>query len=642
MLIIASKLQRLEREVGELVELARERDSRRCSSALLAGADRLRRGGARLLLAALHPARRPGACASAGSPRPRCSPCRRPAPTASRGRRWAGSLNLFVWLVVGDVPHLGLPAALPAARARGDAARGRALPRRRASAAARRPASAPSYGNLFLVAARRASCSRPSPASRSRRRSPALYLLRGAAAAARARRHPAPAAAVARRARARDPADDRDLAAAADASASIAGFVRLRQHGGGVDALMAATILTWLVYAVFLAVRPTGRRAAYVALARLRLRDPRPDRARREPLLKLSLVGISHHVAPVELRERVALPLERAASLARALGDAVCLSTCNRTEVYLADQDDGARARVAREARGRAARSPSPTGCTTRPPPSTSSASRPGSTRSIPGESEILGQVRAAFDAAAPGPLLDRVFRQALQLGKRVRTETAIGESPASVPSAAAALAEQVFGDLDGRRVLLVGAGPDRRARRRQPLGARRLDRLRREPQRRGRAPTSRRASARRRSRSTRSRTSSARSTSCSPRRARRGSSSGRRTCRRRRRQPLFFIDIAVPRDVDPVGARARRLLPLRHRRPRGRRGRDASPAGASRRSSAEQLVAEEAERFREWQASLDVVPAIASLRAYAEEIRADGARQARRCPSTSGARSSR
>src|SRR5262249_62350453 len=72
----------------------------------------------------------------------------------------------------------------------------------------------------------------------------------------------------------------------------------------------------------------------------------------------------------------------------------------------------------------------------------------------IPGESEILGQVRAAFDAASPGPLLDRVFRQALQIGKLVRTETAIRQSPASVPSAAAALAAQVFGDLNRRTAL--------------------------------------------------------------------------------------------------------------------------------------------------------------------------------------------
>src|SRR6185312_13056056 len=77
----------------------------------------------------------------------------------------------------------------------------------------------------------------------------------------------------------------------------------------------------------------------------------------------------------------------------------------------------------------------------------------------VPGEGEILGQVRDAYDAVEPGPLLDRVFRQALAVGKRVRTETAIGESPASVSSAAAALAAQVFGDLEGRRVLLIGAG---------------------------------------------------------------------------------------------------------------------------------------------------------------------------------------
>src|SRR5207253_6416596 len=77
----------------------------------------------------------------------------------------------------------------------------------------------------------------------------------------------------------------------------------------------------------------------------------------------------------------------------------------------------------------------------------------------VPGEGEILGQVRDAFEAAQPGALLDRVFRQALAVGKRVRTETAIGESPASVSSAAAALAAQVFGDLEGRRVLLIGAG---------------------------------------------------------------------------------------------------------------------------------------------------------------------------------------
>ena len=56
--------------------------------------------------------------------------------------------------------------------------------------------------------------------------------------------------------------------------------------------------------------------------------------------MTLSLVGLSHHVAPVELRERVTLDAAAAAELARSLGDAVCLSTCNRTELYLADADD--------------------------------------------------------------------------------------------------------------------------------------------------------------------------------------------------------------------------------------------------------------------------------------------------------------
>ena len=77
----------------------------------------------------------------------------------------------------------------------------------------------------------------------------------------------------------------------------------------------------------------------------------------------------------------------------------------------------------------------------------------------VPGEGEILGQVRAAFQAGATGPFLDRLFRQALHVGRHVRVETAIGESPASVPAAAAALAQQVFGELAGRRVVLLGAG---------------------------------------------------------------------------------------------------------------------------------------------------------------------------------------
>jgi glutamyl-tRNA reductase len=335
--------------------------------------------------------------------------------------------------------------------------------------------------------------------------------------------------------------------------------------------------------------------------------------------LRLSVVGISHHVASVELRERVALPLDRAASLARTLGDAVCLSTCNRTEVYLAGEDEQPALTRLEELAGEPLRS-----VAYRMHDEAAAVHlfrvSAGLDSLVPGESEILGQVRAAFDAARPGPFLDRVFRQALALGKRVRAETAIGESPASVPSAAAALAQQVFGELDGRRVLLVGAG------RIGELAAGSL---------------------------------SARGATIAYV-ANRSSGAAYELALRfggeplgldevpakladvdvvltstgapaalvapadvpaRRKHPLFFIDIAVPRDVDPAVGRLDGcylydiddLEAVVAETLAGRR------AEAER---AEHLVALEAERFKEWRASLEVVPAIASLRAHADEIR--------------------
>jgi len=238
----------------------------------------------------------------------------------------------------------------------------------------------------------------------------------------------------------------------------------------------------------------------------------------------------------------------------------------------------------------------------------------------VPGESEILGQVRAAYDAARPGPFLDRVFRQALELGKRVRTETAIGESPASVPSAAAALAQQVFGDLGGRRVLLVGAGrigelaagslsargaaiayvanrsPEAAARLAERFGGTALA-LDDVPARLGDVDV-------------------VLASTGSP-----AALLGPEDVPQRRKHPLFFIDIAVPRDVDPAvgdleGCYLYDIDDLEAVVAETLAGRRAEAARAER------LVALEAERFREWRASLEVVPAIASLRARAEEIR--------------------
>jgi glutamyl-tRNA reductase len=335
--------------------------------------------------------------------------------------------------------------------------------------------------------------------------------------------------------------------------------------------------------------------------------------------LTLSLVGISHHVTPVELRERVALPLDRAASLARMLGDAVCLSTCNRTEVYLAG-DDGARALSSLE---EIAGEPLRTVAYRMHDDAAAlhlfrvSA---GLDSLIPGESEILGQVRAAFDAASPGPLLDRVFRQALQLGKRVRTETAIGESPASVPAAAAALAAQVFGDLTGRKVLLVGAGRigELAAGNLSARGAaiayvanRSAEGAAQLATRFGGEPLTLEEVA-----SKLGEVDVVLTSTAAP-----GLVIDPGDVPSRRRSPLFFIDIAVPRDVDPEvheldGCYLYDIDDLEAVVTETLEGRRAEA------EVAERLVVEEAERFREWRASLDVVPAISSLRTYAEEIR--------------------
>jgi glutamyl-tRNA reductase len=334
----------------------------------------------------------------------------------------------------------------------------------------------------------------------------------------------------------------------------------------------------------------------------------------------LSLVGLSHRVAPIELRERVALEPARAAALARDLGDAVCLSTCYRTELYLAD------ASVDRAVSSLEEIADEPLDSVVYRLHDEAAAVHlfrvaAGLDSLIPGEGEILGQVRSAYDAASPGPLLDRVFRQALQIGKRVRTETAIGENPASVPAAAAALAQQVFGDLRGRRVLLVGAG------RMGELAAANLS---------SRGATIAYVA----NRSNDPALELAGRFDAKPigledvagilgdvdvvlaSTSAPGTVVSAADVPARRHQPLFFIDIAVPRDVDPAvheldGCYLYDVDDLEA---------VVAETMSDRREAAtraEEIVIEEAERFREWQASLEVIPAITSLRARAEEIRA-------------------
>ena len=347
--------------------------------------------------------------------------------------------------------------------------------------------------------------------------------------------------------------------------------------------------------------------------------------------MRVVLVGVSHHRAPVELRERAALGREEAAELARRLtgesGEAVCLSTCNRTELYLADTSAEDAERRAEAALLALEAELGPALYRLRDEAAALHLFRvaAGLDSMVPGEGEILGQVRAAYDAGATGPILDRLFREALHAGRKARVETAIGESPASVSSAAAALAEQVFGDLGGRKVLVIGAGKvgDLAARNLLSRGAeiawianRTEDRAADLASRFGSValPLDRLGD---RLPGVDVVISSTSSPGWTLDRAQVA-----RALPARRGRPLFFIDLAVPRDLDPaiheldgcylydiddVQAVVAETLAGRRRE-------------AER---AEAIVAEEAQRFREWQASRDVVPAIASLRARAEEIRA-------------------
>jgi glutamyl-tRNA reductase len=332
-------------------------------------------------------------------------------------------------------------------------------------------------------------------------------------------------------------------------------------------------------------------------------------------MIRLVLVGTSHHHAPVELRERVALEREEARALAARLADggreAVCLSTCNRTELYLAAEDpeqaelDAVAALVALE--------PDVEPALYRLHDQSAALHlfrvAAGLDSLVPGEGEILGQVRVAQELGTTGPVLDHVFRQALHAGRKVRAQTAIGQSPASVSSAAAALAEQVFGSLEGRSILLLGAGKvsEQAARNLRSRGAEiaLVANSKTEPERVAEqlavvdvviASTNAAGLVL-------------------------DADAVGLAMGGRRGRSLLLIDLAVPRDLDPAIAELDGcylydiddLEQIVAETLSGRR-REAERAEA--------LVAAEAEKFHEWHAALDVVPAIASLRARAEEIR--------------------
>ena len=328
---------------------------------------------------------------------------------------------------------------------------------------------------------------------------------------------------------------------------------------------------------------------------------------------------MSHHHAPLEVRERLYLQDGQASELAEALGEAVVLSTCNRTEIYLVGADPE-RAREQLEDRsgleleGVLARWDDGEAV------SHLFRVAAGLDSLVPGESQILGQVRDAYESArtrgATGALLNRLFEEALHAGKRVRTEAKLHELPESVAASAVELGVRELGGAEGKRALLFGAG------KMSELAARDL-----------------------RERGAEVVISSRTLESAQDLAGRVGGSAAvfdavavelpeadlvisatrcpypilHAEAVRPREKPLVLVDVAVPRDLDPaIGELGGCTLVDIDALGEGLVGREEDVR------EAEAIVAEEAARFAEWRRSRDAAGAIRDLRTRAEEIRSE------------------
>ncbi|MCA1700206.1 MAG: glutamyl-tRNA reductase, partial [Actinobacteria bacterium] len=190
---------------------------------------------------------------------------------------------------------------------------------------------------------------------------------------------------------------------------------------------------------------------------------------------ELITLGASHKTAPLALRERLALPEGRAARVLAelvahdAVHEAVAISTCNRTEIVLvaADPVEAESATLGVLAREGDIRPTELLGhlysMRGRGAVAHLFEVTAGLDSMIVGEAEVQGQVKRAYELAlvegATGPISNRLFREALATGKRVRTDTGVSRSRVSVSSVAVELAADMLGDLSRRRVLVVGAG---------------------------------------------------------------------------------------------------------------------------------------------------------------------------------------
>jgi glutamyl-tRNA reductase len=357
--------------------------------------------------------------------------------------------------------------------------------------------------------------------------------------------------------------------------------------------------------------------------------------------MHLLLVGISHKTAPVELRERLDFHvrgLDRALQALAARGstrEAVVLSTCNRAEVYVACDDVPATLAdlVNFVSEFNAI-----------DPPSVSphvydvvdlEAARhlfrvaAGLDSLVVGEPQVFGQVKEAHTIAGEvhtvGPVLNRLFHSSFVVGKRVRTETGLGSGSVSISYAGVALARKIFGDLGGRTVVVVGAGEMGKlaARHMKTQGVHHVTIVSRTM-----AHAARTAEA----------IGGATAAPWEDLDAVLGTSDIVITAtgaaapiltkarieaimRPRRNRPLFIIDIALPRDVEPAAGELEQVF-LYNIDDLQATVRENMARRASEVARAEAIVAEELEKFSAWLRSREAIPTVIALRQKFENIR--------------------
>src|SRR3989475_1316450 len=357
--------------------------------------------------------------------------------------------------------------------------------------------------------------------------------------------------------------------------------------------------------------------------------------------MRLLILGISHQTAPVELRERVDFQARGVADALRALAargstrEAVVLSTCNRAEVYAASDDiAAARADLAAfmsdfHAVERNELAPHLYDLSDLESARHLFRVAAGLDSLVVGEPQILGQVKDAHALATEtqtvGPVLNRLFHASFAVGKRVRTETALGSGAVSISFAAVSLARKIFGDLDGRNVVVIGAGEMGKltARHMKAQGVQHVTIVSRTM-----AHAARTAEAIGGASAAPWDDMDAVMSASDIVITATGAASPILTkahveaiMRPRRNRPLFVIDIAMPRDVEAAAGEIEQVflyniddLQATVRQNLARR--------ASEVARAEAIVREEVDRFAAWLRSRGAIPTVVALRQRFEDIR--------------------